>query len=130
MLIYKRYVLAEILYTIEDMNSILRQRSRRHLKPYAEKFYKSPAWLRCRKMYFNSKFGLCERCGETGDIVHHKKYITPNNINDAKITLSWTNLEVLCQDCHNKEHHSNKQSVIEEGLMFDCNGDLVPISPP
>lgn len=48
---------------------------------------------------------LCERCGEPAKIVHHKIWLTPKNIHEQSITLCWDNLEALCQDCHNKEHH-------------------------
>lgn len=36
--------------------------------------------------------------------MHHKKHLTPKNINDPEITLNWDNLELLCLDCHQKEH--------------------------
>ena len=54
--------------------------------------------------------GLCERClahGKivTGEIVRHKVYITPENINDPNVTLSWSNLECVCRECHEKEHN-------------------------
>ena len=98
------------------------------MKEYSRKFYNSTAWRKCQKSYLSSVDGLCERCKAQGkvqpaDIVHHKTYITPENINDANITLNWDNLEALCQDCHNKEHHGADQ--VAEGLMFDANGDLV-----
>ena len=94
------------------------------MKPYAKKFYNSAAWKRCRKAYFNMKHGLCERCSNTGKIVHHKNYITPENINDPEITLNFKNLELLCQDCHNREHHE-QYGVTAYGLMFDEYGDLI-----
>lgn len=97
-------------------------------KDYAVKFYKSKAWRKTRESYYKSKFGLCERCGEPGDIVHHKEYITPDNINNPEITLDFNNLELLCQDCHNKEHIGN--SATQEGLMFDDNGDLIKVDAP
>ncbi|HDV4620380.1 TPA: HNH endonuclease, partial [Bacillus anthracis] len=53
-----------------------------------------------------------------------KDYITPENINNPEITLSFHNLELLCQDCHNREHHE-KNSPVVEGVMFDENGDLI-----
>ncbi|PFB24142.1 HNH endonuclease [Bacillus cereus] len=94
-------------------------------KEYAKKFYKSSAWKKCRDSYFNFRHGLCERCtARPGKIVHHKNYITPENINDPEITLSFNNLELLCQDCHNREHHE-KNSPVAEGVMFDENGDLI-----
>ncbi|QNG60381.1 HNH endonuclease [Bacillus sp. PAMC26568] len=94
------------------------------MKPYAKKFYKSAAWKKCRNSYFSSKYGLCERCAGTGKIVHHIKYITPENIDDPAITLSHSNLELLCQDCHNREHHE-KNGVTAAGLHFDDEGNLV-----
>ncbi|MGG3888633.1 HNH endonuclease [Metabacillus fastidiosus] len=94
------------------------------MKEYARKFYKSTAWRKCRNSYFNYRHGLCERCIGPGKIVHHKKYITPENMDDPAITLSFSNLELLCQNCHNREHHERNSSVVE-GLMFDSNGDLI-----
>ncbi|MCM3536584.1 HNH endonuclease [Priestia endophytica] len=94
------------------------------MKEYAKKFYKSKAWYRCRQSYITSQHGLCERCKGVGKIVHHKTYITPQNINNPAITLSHSNLELLCQDCHNKEHHAS-DAVVSSGLMFDSNGDLI-----
>ncbi len=72
-------------------------------------FYKSKTWQRCRDEYMKSVGGLCERCEARGiirpaRIVHHKEYISPANIRDPFILLSFDNLEALCQDCHNNEH--------------------------
>ena len=39
-----------------------------------------------------------------GELVHHKKPITPENITDPNVTLSFDNLELVCRDCHAKEH--------------------------
>jgi 5-methylcytosine-specific restriction endonuclease McrA len=94
-------------------------------QPWAEWFYKSKAWTDCRDAYFISQHGICERCPGAGKTVHHKIVLTPENINDPSITLNWEHLELLCQDCHNKEHHGSDEEVIREGLMFDENGDLV-----
>ena len=94
-------------------------------KEYAESFYKSDAWERCRAAFIVSRFGICERCGRPGHVVHHKIYITPANINDPAITLSWDNLELLCQDCHNREHHSGH--AVREGLVFTADGELIEI---
>jgi 5-methylcytosine-specific restriction endonuclease McrA len=101
------------------------------MKPWAEKFYKSKAWIECRLAFLQSKFFICERCGGAATIVHHKVYLTPKNINDPEITLNWSNLESLCQDCHNREHMS-KYSPTQEGLMFNEDGDLIPArgTPP
>lgn len=98
-------------------------------KPYAQAFYKSKAWLDCRAGYISSVDGLCERCLALGryipgHIVHHKEYITPDNINNPEITLSWNNLEYLCHDCHNREHFADDYAMRED-VMFDDEGNLV-----
>ena len=73
---------------------------------------------------------MCHRCHEQpGKIVHHKEEITPENINNPLITLNFSNLEYLCQDCHNKEHNGNNQ-ITKEGVMFDSDGNLVEIKSP
>ena len=92
---------------------------------WAIKFYNSTAWEKCRSAYIQSVFGLCEKCGRPGVIVHHKEKLTPVNINDPNVTLSFENLEYLCQDCHNREH---SRSATAEGTMFDSKGDLVEVS--
>ena len=82
------------------------------MKPFAQKFYTSKAWYKCRNSYVKSKGGLCELCLAKGiynpiEEVHHKVFITPQNINDPNVTLNWDNLIGLCRECH-KEQHSNK----------------------
>lgn len=94
---------------------------------WAAPFYKSKAWRQCRDAFFVSRHGLCERCGAGGKVVHHKKYLTPENIHDPDVTLDWDNLELLCQTCHNREHHERGPTA--DGLRFDENGDLVGCSP-
>lgn len=83
------------------------------MKEYAKRFYSSKAWQKCRTAYKAYRGGLCERClarGEyvAGVIVHHKCYITPENINDPNVTLSWDNLELVCRACHDEEHELQK----------------------
>lgn len=97
------------------------------VKPWAERFYNSDAWRVCREAFLQSKGCLCERCSTPDDpvvakIAHHKTYLTKANINNPYITLSWDNLEALCQDCHNKEHH---RSTRKKRYSFDANGNLV-----
>lgn len=83
------------------------------MKEYAKAFYKSTAWEQTRRAYLKSVGGLCERCLKKGlivpaVIVHHKIHITPENIGDMSIILSWDNLEALCQACHNAEHFGER----------------------
>jgi len=93
------------------------------MKDYAKSFYKGKAWQNCRNYYYLLQHGICQRCGSSGDIVHHKIYITPSNINDPSITLNYDNLELLCIDCHNREHFSKYNN----GIKWDSNGE--PIFP-
>lgn len=93
-------------------------------KEYAKSFYKSKAWRECRASYIAKRHGLCERCEGAGNTVHHKTYITPENINDPNITLNHDNLELLCPTCHQLEHHE-KHSPVRWGLMFDSNGQII-----
>lgn len=93
-------------------------------RDFAKSFYASTAWRKCRAAFFAHRYGLCERCGGPGKIVHHKEYLTPYNIHDPDVTLNFTNLELHCQDCHNREHNA-KYGVTVEGVRFDENGDLI-----
>ena len=93
-------------------------------RDFSKKFYNSKQWKKCRESFKQSKFGICERCEQPGIEVHHKIYLSPDNINDPEITLSWSNLELLCESCHSKQHMS-KYDVVDEGLMFDSSGDLI-----
>lgn len=102
------------------------------MKPWAEWFYNGGTWRECSKGFLNSKGHLCERCSKPDDpvvakIAHHKIYLNKENINNPDIALCWDNLEALCQDCHNKEHHrSNKR----RRYSFDEEGNLIPALPP
>ena len=97
-------------------------------REFARKFYNSKQWKKCRDTYKQSVNGLCERCMEQGryvlgDEVHHKIHLSPDNINDVNITLSWGNLELLCQSCHQSHHHRGPQE--DDGYSFDSNGYVV-----
>ena len=97
------------------------------MKEYAKDFYKSAAWKRARQTVIKRANGLCERCRAAGRfvpgvIVHHKDYITPENIHNPGVTLNLDNLEYLCEDCHNKEHKTKPNN----RYRFDSNGGLLP----
>ncbi len=94
-------------------------------KDYAKSFYNGKAWKDTQAAYMASQCYVCERCGGMARIVHHMKYITPQNIHDPNITLSWDNLKALCIDCHNAEHMG--KSAIAEGLRFNEYGELVRV---
>lgn len=79
------------------------------MQEFAKKFYKSKQWRRCRESFLESKSWRCNRCYDNpASIAHHRIYLTPQNINDPNISLSWNNLEALCQNCHNEEHFGKK----------------------
>ena len=83
------------------------------MQEYAKSFYKSKAWEKCRRSYIKFVGGLCENCLQKGIVnpatmVHHKIYITPENIRDASITLSFANLQALCRQCH-ADIHAGKE---------------------
>lgn len=92
------------------------------MKPFAEHFYHSKAWQRCRDAYFTSQHGICEKCDGAGLIVHHKTELTPGNIHNPAIAFGWDNLELLCLACHNAVHLSGEATA--EGLAFDAEGNL------
>lgn len=116
-------------------------------KEYAQHFYNSRAWKNCQRAYKKSVGGLCERCKKEGIIkagvmVHHKEHITPENINDPTITLDWSNLELLCRECHALEHEADiynaswlahvKKEKLKRTQRFeiDSDGNLLIIDPP
>lgn len=85
--------------------------------PDVARFYNSPQWKKVRQAYRISKHNICERCGGIGYYVHHKTYINKSNIFNPDVTLNFDNLELLCKDCHNKEHFEQNE--------FDADGNLL-----
>ena len=80
------------------------------MQDFAKGFYKSQAWKNCRAAYAKSVGNLCEIClakgiYRPGDIVHHKIHITPQNITDPEVVLNWSNLQLVCRDCHAQLHN-------------------------
>lgn len=101
------------------------------MSTFANGFYKSKVWVRCRESYLKKTGGLCERCYAKGmvvpaEIVHHKKWITQENINDPNITLNFDNLMAVCRLCHEEIHHEGntaaKHRKYEKRYTVDRNG--------
>ena len=67
------------------------------MKAWAKSFYLSAAWEKTRAAYLMSQDYICERCGQPAKIVHHKRWLNRENINDISVTLCWDNLEALCK---------------------------------
>mgnify|MGYP000647991802 CR=1 FL=1 len=102
-------------------------------KEFAKKFYNSKQWKKCRGAYITHRKaidgGMCETCHEVpGYIVHHKIELTPDNINNPDISLSFDNLKYDCHICHNKE---NKKKEISGLTMYTfLGGEIVVLLPP
>lgn len=78
-----------------------------------EAFYTKRIWRNCRASFLKEKGGLCEICLSKGLIVpavhvHHKIPITPETVNDPRITLNHDNLMALCEECHNEQHRKKR----------------------
>lgn len=94
------------------------------MKPFAQSFYKSRTWQETREAYAKSKGYLCENCLKKGlynpgVIVHHITELTPENISDPKVSLSFDNLRLVCRKCHAEEHAHKRRYLI--GL----NGEII-----
>ena len=96
------------------------------MEKFSNKFYFSQAWKDCRNGYLKSVGGLCERCLKRGiykpaEIIHHKVFLTPSNIEDPTITLNWENLTALCRDCHAEVHgRQRRYTVNTDGSIAPC----------
>jgi len=95
------------------------------MKRTGQKVYDSRKWRKIRKLYLESQNYICERCGQVATIVHHKKYLTADNVTDNDIAYNFDNLEALCQDCHNLEH----DHFLQTGAVFSSSGDVVNVRP-
>ena len=102
-------------------------------KEWTNGFYTSKEWRKTRDAYYRIQCGRCERCMaevlagarrvediNPGIIVHHKKELTPENINDPAVALSFDNLELLCDEHHNRQHKAKAKR-----YTFDAKGNLI-----
>ena len=101
-------------------------------KEFARGLYNSKAWQKTRDAYKRSVGGLCEICYasgivKAGEIVHHKKPLTPENINDPTVTLSFDNLQLVCRECHAMIHDDqyNFLRVRKRRYRIDENGTVI-----
>lgn len=103
------------------------------MQTWAIAFYHSQAWQDCRAAYIATRIGidggLCERCHKIpGKIVHHKQWLTQENIQDTAVTLGHSNLEYVCHACHNAEHIGGGE--VPTRYHVDCYGCILPPSAP
>lgn len=95
---------------------------------WATQFYSSTHWKKCREGFIAYKRGLCEECLKKGIVkagtqVHHKKPLTVDNITDPNITLSWKNLELVCEECHTHIHDEMKKRSGKRHKRYKVNKD-------
>lgn len=96
------------------------------MQEFAKTFYRSKKWQSCRAAFIEERRtidgGLCQRCHERmGYIVHHRIHLTPQNIDEPSVSLTFANLEFLCHECHNDEHFGRKMRV-----SFTSDGKVIP----
>ncbi|MDQ7095956.1 HNH endonuclease [Desulfosporosinus sp. PR] len=74
-------------------------------------FYGSEKWQNFRAMIIAERGPVCETCGKVianpkeCEIDHYPIELTPENVNDANISLNPENVKVRDHDCHNKRHN-------------------------
>lgn len=61
-------------------------------REFARKFYNSPAWQDVRLSVLCRDRWKCRICDAAATEVHHRIRLTPENIDDANITLNPDNL--------------------------------------
>lgn len=108
-------------------------------REFSRRLYKSKEWERVREQAIrrpvelvNGRIcppGMCERCWRAGkavpaEIVHHKVFLTPDNVSDPRIALGLDNLMRVCRDCHAEIHYPADSS---PRVGFDANGRPVPL---
>jgi hypothetical protein len=99
---------------------------------FAKPFYNSKAWKECRASFIAKRIavdgGMCMTCcQELGLIVHHKIWLTPENIKDPMIALNHDNLKYDCQTCHNQEKEGKEP---EPPRYFFGEGGEIFLIPP
>ncbi|GHU77164.1 hypothetical protein AGMMS49992_24270 [Clostridia bacterium] len=95
--------------------------------PIVDKVYKTKRWQGCRAAYYATQHGICERCGEPGEIVHHIEELTPDNISNASIVYGFDNLQLLCWSCHERTKGKAGGGIpIREDISFNDDGSVRP----
>ena len=94
-----------------------------------KEFYHSMAWKRCRQAFIAHRLavdgGMCQVCGdELGRIVHHKTWLTDANVTDPDVSLSFKNLRLECQTCHNKEVDPARD--VPGRCSYGPDGEIIP----
>ncbi|WP_241559281.1 HNH endonuclease [Lysinibacillus halotolerans] len=83
------------------------------------KFYKSREWMRLRLQALERDNYECQECKRKGryrraQCVHHLKEVKVVPI----LALTLSNLESLCNSCHNKMHDRYGTIMVQQGKRF------------
>jgi 5-methylcytosine-specific restriction endonuclease McrA len=92
------------------------------------KFYHSAKWYKVRDFVRYDRRGICERCGEPGQEVHHTIKLTDENVDDPMISLNPDKLVLLCTRCHNAQR--NLGGNIRADIGFDAMGNVIRKKTP
>lgn len=106
-------------------------------REFSKPFYNSKEWEQVRSYVLMRDRYLCQKCGKPAEEVHHKKHLSPENINDPRVSLNPENLISLCKACHFNEHKKDKEAGkrkkhglsegdCADGYHFDEFGQVVP----
>ncbi len=73
-------------------------------------FYNSQTWINFRQVIIAERGLVCEYCHKpitnvTDAILHHKKELTIENVDDVMVSLNPNNITIVHSGCHNKMHH-------------------------
>lgn len=101
-----------------------------------KQFYGRKDWRDLSYTLKIARGGKCERCGFTAVekedwkklIGHHKTELTEANVSNPTISLNPDEVEIICMDCHNKEHRRfgyRKQVYIVWGSPLSGKSTLV-----
>lgn len=74
-----------------------------------QNFYTSDKWRSFRLGLIAERGNRCQQCeciiARPIDIIgHHKIELTPENVHDHAVSLNPELVELICYDCHNREH--------------------------
>lgn len=102
-------------------------------REFSKSFYNSKEWEQVRNAVMMRDKYLCQKCGKPAVEVHHIEHLSPDNIDDPRVTLNMDNLVALCKDCHFEEHRGEHgkgrqkaESLEPYNYTFDANGMLIP----
>jgi 5-methylcytosine-specific restriction endonuclease McrA len=98
-------------------------------KAWAKAFYHSQAWQAKRAMALRRDGFTCRDCGSRATEVHHIIELTPNNINDVRVSLCEKNLVSLCHECHTRITDTvgtEAYAALPDGYGWNADGQIIP----